>query len=57
MKVYIVQETESVDYHGSYTEIVAVFGTEKQAIDKVYELEVINNKYSMSYDYDVYNVE
>lgn len=56
-KVYIIIKNKSEDYHGIYTEIVAVFSEKEAAINKVKELQEDENNCNVEYDYEIYNVE
>ena len=55
--VYIVIEAESVDYHGTYHEIMGVFGNKLDAITKVKKLEDLNRDGDIEYYFEEYNVQ
>ena len=49
MKVYLVIETKSEDYHGSNDTVLDVYKNLVQAEEKVLELEKENNNYDIEY--------
>jgi len=57
MKVYLVIEAESVDYHGTYKEVVTIYETEKSARVRVAELSEKNNSCDTEYYFETYNLE
>lgn len=55
-KVHIILELKSEDYHGTYKEIVAVYGNEEDCKSKLKELEEENHYYNIEYWHEVFNV-
>jgi len=55
-KVYVVIESTSVDYHGTYHEIVQIFANREDAEKKCKELMDENYKADTEYFIDAWNV-
>ena len=56
IKVYIVMKSESVDYHGTYNEIIQVYSNKEDADKKVKELSEDNYNVNIEYFIDIWNV-
>ena len=56
IKVYIVMKSESVDYHGTYHEIIQVYSNKEDADKKVKELSEDNYNVNIEYFIDIWNV-
>lgn len=55
-KVHVIIESKSVDYHGSYDEIVEIYANIEDAKNKIKELLDENNNGNIDYFIDTYNV-
>ena len=56
-KVYVVMQSKSEDYHGSYETVLGVKGKEEDARAMVKELESNCYDYNICYYVDIWNVE
>jgi hypothetical protein len=56
MKVYVLIESTSTDYHGSYKEIIGVYETQSKVLAAINELQSSNTNWNIAYDYEVFEV-
>ena len=56
MKVHVIIESKSEDYHGTYKEVIEVHSSKEKARERCNELKEKCGEYDTEYDYETFNL-